>query len=291
MKPDGNGVPTNFSYWRWSITGGRPNGSSIHIMPAPDPRRGRLVNFNVTYCPYSPTWNGSVNPYPPSHDIHGCYRSEMARQRAEPPVLEIGKEYWFGFGFRIPSWRYGINWDTLLDTSGPHFQIHGGDDLSRHPVFEMGVDASACHGAEQRHNISCSRWQVYITGDSRHFPKQAKGHLPPDYPQSRVAFDFGPVVEDAFEDWVYHTKFDANPASSYAEIWRNGRLVLNKTGLLTAYNDTNSPYLKFGVYHAGWKVHQNYTATKAAIHYNAVKIGDASSNFQEVSTIPGAAVS
>ena len=59
--------------------------------------------------------------------------------------------------------------------------------------------------------------------------------------------------------------------------------------LATAYNDTVAPYLKFGVYKGGWK---ELDATKpteqwASIAYSAMKVGDADSSFDEVSTAPG----
>jgi hypothetical protein len=72
----------------------------------------------------------------------------------------------------------------------------------------------------------------------------------------------------------------------YMAIWRNGKEVLPMTkGITTAYNDSIAPYLKFGVYRGSWKGASAPTVAKTtSIAYAAIKVGDATSGFDEVST-------
>jgi hypothetical protein len=76
--------------------------------------------------------------------------------------------------------------------------------------------------------------------------------------------------------------------SRYLQIWRNGELVLPKVTLATAYPDSVSPYLKFGVYHSQWKGEATAPAyaRHCGIAYGALKVGDAQSSLAEVSTRP-----
>ena len=53
-----------------------------------------------------------------------------------------------------------------------------------------------------------------------------------------------------------------------------------------AYNDTRHPYIKFGVYKAAWKVHQDYRVRRAALSYAAFRVGDEHATYDEVSTAP-----
>ena len=76
-------------------------------------------------------------------------------------------------------------------------------------------------------------------------------------------------------------------SAGHLAVWRNGRNVLPKVTLATAYNDSMPPYLKFGVYHSQWKGQLSAPgdARQAAISYGALKVGDAHSSFREVSTM------
>ena len=95
---------TNYSYWRWSTTNSLQGTMKVH--PASHGRTGSQVDFNVTFCaPPSPN---------PKH--LGCYRSELALQRAIQNSLidwkpTIGSsERWFGFSNRL----IDFTWDTTV---------------------------------------------------------------------------------------------------------------------------------------------------------------------------------
>ena len=62
--------PTNYSLWRWSTTGSAQ--AYMHLANATDTARGTAVHFDVEYC----------DPPSPNPTHLGCYRSELALQRA-----------------------------------------------------------------------------------------------------------------------------------------------------------------------------------------------------------------
>ena len=68
-------------------------------------RSGKCCNFGVSYCP-----DGS------------CYRTEVKRVPGRR-VLEIGREFWFGFALMLPS---NVSYmDPDLQPNILHFQLHG----------------------------------------------------------------------------------------------------------------------------------------------------------------------
>ena len=68
---------TNDSYWRWSTTGSAQ--SSMAIGQAGGERTGNAVSFHVDWCP----------PPDPNPKHLGCYRSELALQRAVQVLLQL----------------------------------------------------------------------------------------------------------------------------------------------------------------------------------------------------------
>ena len=50
-----------------------------------------------------------------------------------------------------------------------------------------------------------------------------------------------------WNDWVINWRGSPKASLGHLEIWRNGKLVLPKQTLSTAYDDPKAPYLKFGV--------------------------------------------
>lgn len=261
--------PTNYSYWRWSTTGGHQG--EIHLSKGD---RGAQVDFEVQYCDYDNS--SGTDPYPPDHDVFGCYRSELAVRRDVPNPLEPwtayvgGSKRWFGLSLKLP---VDFSWDELLANNGPSFQIHDGNGpgyKGLHPVLELTVDATGCDplGAQ-----ACATWTATVT------------HIPNDE-SARRTFTLGKIRPGSWEDWVIATTLSPQASRGSLAIWRNGAVVVPPTTLPTAYNDTKPPYLKFGVYKAGWKAHRNYTSRIAAITYSAVKVGDEHSSFAEVDTRP-----
>ena len=259
--------PTNYSLWRWSTTGSAQAYLGVH--DSGDPARGSEVSFAVEYC----------DPPSPNPTHLGCYRSEFALQRSIQDSLIDWKTHvgssvrWFGFANRLPD---NYTADCAHPEQGPSLQIHGGGGTAalkgQHPVLNLQVDATGCCSSEQ--NATCPRWAVSVQAEPNR-----------DYDRR---FDLGAVVPGRWEDWVVRAVFSPNATRGSLAVWRNGRELVPETTLATAYDDDVAPYLKFGVYKGGWK---ELSATKptaqwATIAYSAMKVGDETASFDEVSTAP-----
>lgn len=143
----------------------------------------------------------------------------------------------------------------------------------------------------------------------------------------------GPALEPGsalgcggWNDWVINWRGSPKASLGLLEIWRNGKLVLPRQTLATAYDDPEGPYLKFGVrntspvprnglvarqshamhlwtysapsdtnmpcvrlqvYHSQWKgevAPPPVYARTSAIAYGGLRVGDARSSYEEVST-------
>ena len=270
-----SGGITNLSYWRWSTTGSKQ--SYLTVRNATGGRSGNEVYFRVDYC----------KPPSPNPEHLGCYRSELALARDVQAQLVdwsdgIGtSERWFGFSNRLPD----LTWDATNPLNGPSFQLHGAGGEPRwaslHPVLNLQVDATGCAVGDK----ACPRWTVGVSAG-----QQANASCSERYD---ACWDLGPALvagsklgTGAWNDWV--VQWRGSPThSGYLAVWRNGRLVLPKVFLPTAYNDTSAPYVKFGVYHSQWKGEASAPkyAQQASIAYGALRVGDAASSYAEVSTM------
>ena len=229
-------------------------------------RSGRCCDFGVSYCP-----DGS------------CYRAET-KHVPERRVLEIGREFWFGFALMLPS-----N-DTYLDPDlHPnilHFQLHGGDNTGRGPVFGLKVDLGD-------RNASDLHWSVTASGDDR--PSQEVPY--PEYrPKYTYAADLGSVRAGQWEDFVVNVDLQYKPVGKL-RVWRGGHLLVNRSQIATAYNDHLAPYVKTGAYlNKPFKINTEKGGTAPhtkhwSIRYWQLNVADAHSSFAQVSTLPsGAAV-
>jgi len=258
--------PTDYSKWRWSTTGSAQ--AYLRLANASGGRPGSEVDFSVEYC----------LPPKPNPEKLGCYRSELALQRARQGELvdwTVGagsSARWFGFANRLPA---NLTWDRAAPQSGPCLQMHGGGGLPQfkglHPVLDMQSDFTGCAPG----NVSCPRWTISVANG----PGGAYGS----------AYDLGPATLGTWEDWVMRVVFSPLAERGSLQMWRNGSVVLpEQRGIATAYNDTKPPYLKFGANRGDWKEDdgRTRTATCAGIAYNALRVGDEHSSFEEVSTIP-----
>ena len=75
------------------------------------------------------------------------------------------------------------------------------------------------------------------------------------------------------------------------ELWRNGEQVIDWRGMGTAFNDQpeyggKPPFMKLGVYKWGWKKRQEYDVTGSEVVFSEIRVGDGSSSFAEVNTVP-----
>jgi hypothetical protein len=264
---------TNYSYWRWSTTGSAQ--TWMNIGPAAAPRTGNEVDFSVKWCP----------PPNPNPTHLGCYRSELALQRkVQATMIDWKKgvgssERWFGFSNRLLNFTF----DDNTPLNGPSFQLHGAKPVgsgSGHPNLNLQVDSTGC----ALNNRSCPVWTLEVSNNiDAPSPRCAE-----NYPRCWV---LGPALGtngrfDNWNDWVIQWRGSPQTALGYVAIWRNGEVVLPlQNNIVTTYDDSIAPYLKFGVYRGSWKGAAVPTAGNAtSIAYAALKVGDETSSFAEVST-------
>lgn len=164
-------------------------------------------------------------------------------------------EYWFGFSTYIPStWQFETdisNWMTV-------WQIHASPDLDlgenwRPPALGLYIDRSD--------------WQIAIRSDS-----------------SRVStaesiaekYKTVPLQLGRWSDWVFHVKW-SHGADGFVDVYLDGQQVHQYRGP-SYYNDENDPFMKMGVYRASTSA-----VYSRVVFHDEVKIGDSSSNPNEVS--------
>jgi hypothetical protein len=216
-------------------------------------RSGGSVDFGVSYCP-----DGS------------CYRAEYKRPTAQRSSdLALGSTYWMGFTMMLPG-----N-DTYADkTITPnifHFQLHGGDNIGRAPVFGLSL-----------HNATPPlRWRIFSAGDDR------PSAVAPKSPRWVRTYDVGEVNFGEWEDYVVKIQLECTPTGSLT-VWRNGHIAVNETAIATAYNDTYPPYVKMGAYlNKPFKYNATTKTVRTpwwAARYWQFKLGGGDSSFDAVST-------
>lgn len=176
--------------------------------------------------------------------------------------------------------RYTQSPHTHSGRLGPSFQIHAGNGTytGKHPVLNLQVDSTGCALS----NRSCPRWTLGVSAGGQ--PNPACSEL------YDACWSLGAAAKsgsfDGWNDWVIQWRGSPDPARGHVGVWRNGEVVLPLTTLATAYNDTVGPYPKFGVYRGSWKEMTPVapTAKTSSIAYGALRVGDAHSSFDEVST-------
>jgi len=248
----------------------------MYVRNASNGRTGNEIVFDVDYC----------KPPNPNPGHLGCYRSELALQRAIQSSLidwKIGagsSERWFGFSNRL----INFSWDSIGSAAlnGPSFQIHGAGGLPQfkdvHPVLNLQVDSSGC----DHRNKSCPTWTLGVSAGGEPNPACAESY--------DACWKLGPALTDTsfdgWNDWVIQWRGSPNATVGYVGVWRDGNVVLPKTNVATAYNDSKSPYVKFGVYRGAWKgaATQPVHSWSSSIAYGALKVGDETSSFDEVNT-------
>lgn len=94
-------------------------------------------------------------------------------------------------------------------------------------------------------------------------------------------WDLGAIPKGQWIDLVVHAKWSYK-SDGLLEVWKNGKLVVRKTGPNT-YNDKTGPFFKIGIYKRQWKNNpEESTTTKRVIYFNQVRVGDASASYEDV---------
>lgn len=140
---------------------------------------------------------------------------------------------WFGFANRLLNFTF----DDIAPLNGPSFQLHGGGGLPQykglHPVLNLQVVSTGC----ALDNTSCPQWNLGVSWKV--------GAPDPACVDSDTCWALGPAMVngrlDGWNDWVIRWVGSPSPALGSVQVWRNGVVVLPRTAVATAYNDTVAP--------------------------------------------------
>jgi hypothetical protein len=268
--------------WSLSLTGTLPEHSTRTVAPCPSGRPGSCLTFNVTYCGGKGASSGA------------CYRSELAGTAGQGKAgFAYGNEYWFGFSLRLPD-------NYTLGVQNPqeeiHFQMHGApnhklNEQYRNPVFALQLtpdDPESSRSGDVQ--LPTASWQVTARGDPQlnvSYHTKPDGKKVPVYEWENSTV-IGAAVPGQWESFVYHTVFAYND-TGFVQLWRNGRKAVDWQRIGTAFHDVEAeggrpPYMKIGVYKWGWEVPRQYDVLDSQVTFSELRVGDASSSFDEVDT-------
>ncbi|MCF2501477.1 polysaccharide lyase [Dyadobacter chenhuakuii] len=100
-----------------------------------------------------------------------------------------------------------------------------------------------------------------------------------DYTFNRL--NLGRLDKEQWLDWVFHIRWSYDN-TGVIEVWKNGKLVLQRINEPNAYNDAMYPYFKIGLYKWGWE-RKSKTVTNSRIMFiDEVKVGNESSGYEKV---------
>ncbi|MEI9810414.1 MAG: polysaccharide lyase [Bacteroidota bacterium] len=157
---------------------------------------------------------------------------------------EVGTERWYGFNMFLENWS---------------------DDNAGESVFQW-------HPGNTTGTGTASLW----TSGGRYVYERNTGGPDNEYT------DLGPVVSNQWVPWVIHVKWAADN-TGIMQVWKNGKLVMDKTGIPTS--PPEGTYFKLGMNKWGW-LDQPSTVTKRVFYYDEVRIGNEKASYEDVKPGP-----
>lgn len=201
------------------------------------------------------------------------YRTEARLQQD----FDKGKEYWLGVSIFLPqnwSLNYGTNWTS----QGIVFQFHDRAylDASWRTLLPFVVEHTK-DGWQIRNNLLPSK-EI----------NKARGPGNLEYFSVTAPYKLG-----QWNDFVVNVQFSGDQSrddtNGFIKVWVNGKQVLNHTGQNYYGEQTEGPFFKFGLYHAGWKQRDLWVGPSSRLLYHdELLVGGANSSYAEVS--PGSGV-
>lgn len=206
----------------------------------------------------SPTQEGDrvvkFTLYKNDPDVATSRRSELRLN-----AVTNRSEYWYGFSNYLPS-------SFVKDRS---MEIVA--QWNAKPDRNLGEDWRSPQLYLKTEN---GRWKIVRRWDSQPLTKN-------NTPEGKETIDLGAYQTGVWTRWVFHVKWSYQ-SDGLVEVWKNGKLVLRKTGSNT-YNDKVGPFQKFGIYKPDWKYkpHRSKITTRV-IYYDDIRMGKASASYQDI---------
>lgn len=178
----------------------------------------------------------------------GRHRAQLAKLRGAGSAFEFGQTYWVGVSIYFPK-------DYTIDS-------RDGAGLFDWHVRPDPGEGGGSLGAQA------------VGGDmviNNHWDSQ-----PITTALVHQTLWQAPIEKDKWMDFVFHIKFSYKN-DGILEIWKDGQKIADKKGP-NHYNDKAPPYFKLDLYKGNWKS----AVRKQVIYYDEIRIGDATSNYEEV---------
>lgn len=93
----------------------------------------------------------------------------------------------------------------------------------------------------------------------------------------------GAYEKNKWVDWVYHVKWSPS-SDGLIEVWKDGKLVMSRTGANIYSNSIGGAYMRIGIYKWPWKSGSNpaSTTTKRIMYVDEVRIGGELATYYDV---------
>lgn len=196
--------------------------------------------------------------------------------------FDKGTEYWVGVSIYLPT-----PWDKTYGDSyynnGIIFQLHdtafddpGNTADSPWRIMLPYVFDHRAEGLRSRNSYSSSANGGASDGNLVRFSDDTL---------------WSGAIEGAWVDIVMHVKWSGatskNDTDGFITVWVNGTIVTQVTGQNYMGELVDGPYIKFGLYAAGWKTEKDLGVDSRTLYHDELRVGDANSSYEEVS--PGGA--
>lgn len=194
------------------------------------------------------------------------YVASSKRAELRLDSVPANSERWYGFSMFLPS-NYKV--DPSFDIVTQWHKRPDSDlgESWRSPALSILTQNGALH----LHR----RWD----------PNQVTNNNTPGPGAGKETIYLGPYQTGVWTDFVFHIKW-SHKSDGLLEVWKNGKLVVTKTGPNT-YNDKTGPFLKMGIYKPHWKSKPKRSKTsKRVIYFDEVRVGNANASYKDVMPTP-----
>jgi hypothetical protein len=176
--------------------------------------------------------------------VSGSLRAELTDWNGR--MTDPKSERWYGISMFLPTSYIADACEEIV------FQWHG--------VNSIDLDGKSMNNPPIAMLTRNGIWELMIMG---------------------TKINLGSYTTNAWTDWVLHIKFSPDGSNGIVEVWKNGKLVLTRTGKNT-HNDSVGNYFKMGIYKYGWKDGYPTNTTSRTAYYDEVRTGNANSSYAEV---------
>jgi hypothetical protein len=193
--------------------------------------------------------------------IYGAYKNPATRAEFEKWNLFSDDVQWYGFGVYVdPAWQ-----DSTSDPNGAVLaQWHSNKD---------SCDQVSYASVTIRYKETINSWIVKNDSDPNACSTSSS--------YKRQEWNVGTAKKGVWVDWVVYAKWSYQ-SDGRLKVWKDGQLVVDKTGPNKFNNTASKGFLKWGVYKSWWGSKTPASSDKLIAYFDNLKVGDANSSYQEV---------